>query len=445
MPYTAPTLTEAQTALSQRLNDPDMVRWVPDELTIYLREALRVWNAWTAHWRDQGSFATAAVQPFYDLPTVLPTIRPYTVTNWELIADLQYALLEPAAAGGTWTGTDQFDLTKLTDAIQDKCNAFLRETGAVLTFDAGTPQTLAASGRAALDEAVLIVRRATWKPTATQLDLPLTRADEWAADHYQPTWPVDGADEESYAYSVTAVPPLFLQVIPPPTAEGTLSLVSVNKVATIDPTVSAVIRIPTDWMWVIKYGALSDLLQNDGLALDPARSAYCEQRWQQGIEMAKKMPVVLTARIDDVVTITNGLADLDSYQPLWQLVAGQPLEVGMAGSNLLCTVPPAGSNLYTVTLDVVRNAPVPALPTDILQISADVFDSILDYAQHAALFKEGGGQLQLAQALLDRAASAAGVELAVQQASQPARRPLLRQQRQDEDASPRELEPAPAE
>jgi hypothetical protein len=41
-------------------------------------------------------------------------------------------------------------------------------------------------------------------------------------------------------------------------------------------------------------------------------------------------------------------------------------------------------------------------------------------------------------ALLERAARAAGIELQVQQASQPSRKPLLQQQAQDADAVPRE-------
>mgnify|MGYP001581130618 FL=1 len=75
MSYTAPTLATAQTDLASRLNDPSMVRWLQAELTVYLREALRTWNAWTAHFRDQGSFVTTLAEPFYDLPTEIPTQR----------------------------------------------------------------------------------------------------------------------------------------------------------------------------------------------------------------------------------------------------------------------------------------------------------------------------------------------------------------------------------
>ena len=104
MPYTAPTLTAARTALAERLNDQGMVRWLSAELDTYIREALRTWNAWTLHFRDQGSFVTVASQAFYDLPTEIAALRGHTLTSEDLVTDLQYALLEAPNGlnGGVW-------------------------------------------------------------------------------------------------------------------------------------------------------------------------------------------------------------------------------------------------------------------------------------------------------------------------------------------------------
>src|SRR5262245_58828349 len=205
MPFTTPTLTDMQTALSLRLGDPSMVRWTQNELTTYIYEALRTWNAWTAYWRDQATFNTTMLQAFYDLPTVLPTLRAYTVTNWQLVTDLQYALIEPPAPGGTWTGTEQFDLSVLTTAIRRRRSQFFRETGAVLTRSETTYAAPPASGRVDLDESVLIPRRAAWRPTATQLLQPLLITDEWSANHYQPNnWLTSTLSP--FAYSLTDEP-----------------------------------------------------------------------------------------------------------------------------------------------------------------------------------------------------------------------------------------------
>lgn len=443
MPFTLPTLAQAQTALAARLNDPGMIHWVAGELTVYIREALRWWNAATAHWRDQDDFNTAALTSFYDLGTVIAPLRARTVTNWDLVTDLQYALLEPPAAGGTWTGTDQFNLTVLSTAIQRRRDQFLRDTGAILTNTITPYSPPPASGRIDLDEAVLVVRRAAWEPVASGSTLqPLMRTDEWAGTHFAPAWPQ--STDLPFAYSSSVVPPITLQLIPPPGADGDLDLVSINKGAVVDPLANLTLGIPNDFAWVVKFGALADLLQGDGLALDPARAAYCEARWQEGIELCKRAPVILAARIDGVTCRVGSLADADSYTSTWQIIPGEPSELLLAGQNLLATTPRA-DGVYNIALDVVRNAPVPTIAADILQVGQDFYDSILDYSQHLALFKEGPSQVETATGLIQRAAQSAGVELKIQQASQPSRRPLLRQDQQSAQAAPRELPPVPVE
>src|SRR5262245_22937206 len=214
MPFTQPTLTQAQADLANRLNDQNNVRWVTPELTIYLQEAIRTWNAWTSQYREQGSFATTMLQAFYDLPTELPSLRGYSVTTWDMIASLQYALLEPAAAGGTWTGSDQFSLEQLSMAVQRRRDQFLRETGVVLTRTETVFGVAPVAGRVPLDETVVSIRRAAWRDTATQLLQPLTRTTEWSGMAYQPAWPQ--STEPTNAYSVTVTPPLIFQLIPPP-------------------------------------------------------------------------------------------------------------------------------------------------------------------------------------------------------------------------------------
>ncbi len=434
MPFTQPSLTQAQAALAARLNDPASVRWVLPELTAYIREALRWWNSITSTFRASGAFTLTMAQTFFDLPTVLPALRAYTVTNWELCADLQYALLEPAAAGGTWTGTDQFDLATLNTALQRRRDQFLRETGAVLT-QTTTAYTATANGRYALPEAMTNVRHAKWTPNATALGLPLLRTDEWAANHFRPAW-ISQTTPPRW-FSVSATPPLFLQVMPIPATDGSLFTISISTGAALSFAVSSLLSIPDDWAWVVKFGALADLLQADGLALDAPRAAYCESRWRQGLLLAANSPVVLTGRINSAVVTLPSLADADTFSPLWALLSGIPRQLVLAGQNLVASWPSAGGlGPYTATLDLVQNAPVPAVGADILQISQDVYDSLLDYAQHLALFKEGPGQLDTAMALYQRATAAAGIDSAIQQAAQPSRAPLLNQTNQEQHAQP---------
>ena len=435
MPYTAPTLLQARVALSERLNDQAQVRWVATELDDYIRESIRTWNAWTLQWRDQGTFSTVASQAFYDLPTELPTLRGQTLTSENLVTDIQHALVENPVGlnGGVWAGTDQFDLDQITNAIQRRRDQFLRETGSVLTrtTPASTPP---ASGRIDLDEAVLNVRRAAWTNTATGILYPLLRTDEWAANNYNPPWPQ--STQPPTAYSVSVTPPITLQLIPPASGAGTLDLVSVDTGVSIPTNPSALLGIPNDYVWVLKYGVLADLLSGDGLALDPQRAVYCQARWDQGIAHASESAVVLAGRITDdaaaeVPVRVTSLSDADRYDPTWQRTPGTAKRVLLAGHTLVALLPPPDSTIRTVTLDLVRNAPVPSAPGDVLQISQDIYDTILDLAQHTALFKEGPGQVELAMALLTRVAKAAEIDLKLQQASTPDRSQLIGQTQQD--------------
>jgi hypothetical protein len=195
--------------------------------------------------------------------------------------------------------------------------------------------------------------------------------------------------------------------------------------------VESLLGIPDDFAWVIKYGALAELLHYDGLALDPARAAYCEQRWAMGLAQARATAVLLNVQIDGVPANQAGLSDCDAFSPLWQLVNDVPETVMTAGQNLVGFAPTPGGAIFTVTADVVRNAPVPVVGGDILQVGQDLYDTILDLAQHTALMKQGPGQLELAMALLERAAGDAGIDLGRQQAITPDRTGTFGQQQQD--------------
>jgi hypothetical protein len=72
-----------------------------------------------------------------------------------------------------------------------------------------------------------------------------------------------------------------------------------------------------------------------------------------------------------------------------------------AGLNLIA-IPPPDAGSYSLTATVVENAPVPVLVSDCLQVTQDVFDVILDYAQHLAAFKMGGEEFLVTQPLLQR-------------------------------------------
>ncbi len=172
-------------------------------------------------------------------------------------------------------------------------------------------------------------------------------------------------------------------------ATGTLNLIVVSAGATLDPTIGVSMGVPDDYAWVVKWGALADLLGMSGPAADPLRAQYCEKRWQEGVQIAKEAPTVLDARLNNVPLQISTLYELDTLSPTWQNAPGQPDTVAMAGMNMLVLSPPP-DGVYSMTLDIVQNTPVPALTSTALVLSRDIQDAIIDESQHIAAFKQGG-------------------------------------------------------
>ena len=167
--------------------------------------------------------------------------------------------------------------------------------------------------------------------------------------------------------------------------------------ATLNPLATAgagvLLGVPDDFSPYIKWGALADLLGQDGQARDVARSAYCESRWQEGLQIAKVY--------NSVEQVTNGttqlwiksLEEFDRYNYGWQNTAGTPVQAAMVSWNMLALNPVPNATI-TLTIDLLRNTPLPSADTDFLQIGREEIDALLDYAEHLALFKSAGAEFQ---------------------------------------------------
>lgn len=440
------SFNEAVIELGQRLGDPTFIHWTVPECQRYLVEALRTWNAYTQTQRDRGTFSSVNATPFYDLPTLLVNttgefIRRYNVTDADLVTDMEYSLMEPATPAA-WSGTAMFALADLVDALQKRRNRFLRETACRVTRDV-TAITVAANGRLDLPGDVITVRRAAWV-MANATVVPLTRDDEWGLDHYRRNWQTAGVPSASWptAYSLGVTPPLDMQIAPPPTVDGSLDLIAVRQGAALNSATPVLMGVPDDYAWAIKFGALADLLMGPGPANDPRRAARCEERWNQGVQLATRASVILAAKIGANVVSVYSMNEADKYSRNWQnLPLGAPTKVLTTSLNLvgLTSVP---NGVYTVTLDVVRNMKVPVLLTDCFYAGGNsVLEPILAYAQYLALFKEGPSQFEAAQELLQRFLIAAGATEFLDQAQAPTRGPLFQQQVQDTRMQNRKTEP----
>lgn len=399
MPYTWITRAQFRSALQGRLANTAF--WSTTELDAILTEVLRTWNTLTLYWRDRGTWNTTASTPFYDLATLVTAgdgtkLLGRTTTDRNLVNDMQYALLEPANDWGVssvWAGTDMFNMDDLQSALQRRRNQWLFDTGQVLSF---SKTTYAPTSRIPLDEAVIDVRRAAWITLdgsgneAAVFDLPLT--DEFTLARQFPQWVTTPGTPRVASLSVT--PNIQLQLAPIPNDTGKLHLITVNNGVNLDVTAGVAVGVLQDFTPYLKWGALADLLAKDGPANDVERSRYCEQRYQEGVVLSSIFATVLNCEVNGQAVQSTDVTTLDRQIPGWQGSAtGTPQQVAFAGHNLIALFPvPVGGE--SITMDVVRNAPIPAADGDNLQFGKELLDTMLGECVHIAMFKCGGAEFQ---------------------------------------------------
>ena len=402
MAYTHTTFGQLKAQLATRLFDTTMTFWVDAELDILLREALRTFGLLTGFWRERATFNTDPDVTWYDLPAYAPTQLAPTVTDRDIIQSVQYALLETAAVQTSWTGTEQFTYTDITNALQNRLNQFLSDTGIVVNASTFGWNILIVPGgdlQQELPQSTIDIRRVAWlQNPPTPYYTTLWREDERLFSAGFPLWPGQPQTPPE-SYTIMGPPPLTIRLEPPVSVNGSLDILTVDSVA-LDPAVlPTILGIPDDLTPAIKWGTLADLLGKDGIASDITRSQFCEKRYQQYVQLARLLPVVIHAQFNNTVSATTTipatglipatLQELESSTPNWQNTIGPPEDIILAAPNLI-GFNPRVDDAYSISLDVVRKTPMPTSDSYQIQIGREQLDTIIDYAEHLALFKVGG-------------------------------------------------------
>lgn len=397
MPYTHTTWGQLQAQLSGRLSDSSQVYWVEDEIPLYLTEAIRTFGLTSGFWRDRGTLDSTPGVAFYDINSLLSNssglLLSPTVTDRAIILQLQYALLESTASQSSWSGTEMFTYSDLASAVQNRLNQFMSDTGVVVNRSVSTALSPPIS-RETLAQSTIDVRRAAWLGASPEsYYTTLWREDErllTASDQSWSTTPGTPAN-----YTIMAPPPLQIQLAPPPQSSGQVELLTVDSKDLTPASTVTILGIPDDLTPAVKWGALADLLGMDGIARDLVRSSFCESRYQQYVQLARLLPIIIHAEINGQPLIPSTLQEMDASTPNWQNVTSSltnpVVDLILAAPNLiaLSAVP---STPTSVTLDVVRRTPIPVTSGAYIQIGREQLDMILDYAENLALFKVGGAE-----------------------------------------------------
>jgi hypothetical protein len=430
LPYAYISFLQFRQALSRRLYDPSMVFWTDAELGIYATEALRTWNALTGYWRGDFTSPSAILTTWYDIPSLANTLRPYTVPDQSLYATILYHLLEPP----TGVVSAQFSNDDIVQAVQRRRDELLSISSCTQTV-----RTVGAvAGRITLPDTVIDVRRMAYLPTqsvltgkgygtgrygfgiygrsaAARIDIPrpsvLWPEDTFAEQSYDALYTLNPAGTPGLpsTYLLTTQPPLSFDTNCPPAFGGSYELLTVEAGVPLSFAGTATpFLIPDDWTPALKWGALADLFARESNAQDPLRAAYCEQRYRQLAAILRdSAPALLAMRVNNVPAQVSSVRGTDLYNTSWQGAdPGVPQSVSYAGMNLFALNPPADSGVngvpYDLTVTVVENAPVPTLDADLVQVSREDLDALLDYCVHIAMLKAGGADFMATMPLYKR-------------------------------------------
>lgn len=395
MAYSFATLQNALDALDARLYDTAIgvpyQFWTQAELTGYIRESLRTFNALAQFWRAEMTFNLVPGNWWYDLATVGGSIVPYTVDESEIISVIENHLLEPPNITYplVWAGSTQFQFSDILSALQRREDDTLGTTACVITRSL---ITAALTPRTTLTDSVIDIRRVSWLPSGPGYsNRPLNQSDLYAERAFNPGYTTSSVAPNSYMQN--AEPPISFDVDSVPPVAGQYDLLTVNSGPAWSAASDALMNMPDDWTWVVKWGALADLLSRESPAKDTTRAEYCRKRYEEGLALLENAPLVLAARFGNVPAAVDSLDSADKFNPGWQDQApGVPSSMYNARNMVAVAPAPDGNLVYSATISVCQNCPVPSTPGDFIQIAKDCYDSILDIAQHLAAFKMGGDE-----------------------------------------------------
>ena len=411
------TLSTVQAYLADRLYDTTNQFWSLDELNLYINEALQTWNALTNFWRGDFLFNTQQAVTWYDLTdtTNLPnTLRSYNTTFSSLTTIINYHLLEPP----TGSVSKQINSSAITSGITLRSNELLSDTACTVN-PLYTPAT---ARRILLPNALFDVRRVAYLPamttgkgygsgsynigpygvsrkTGTAQNTVLWREDTYGEQAFNTQYTTAAPGLPS-TFLMSTQPPVSFDTDCPPGYGGQYEVLYTQALGS-----ATTIPVPDDWTHVIKWGALAYILSTESNAKDTARAQYCDQRYKLGIKLLQGAAALLAMRINNEYLQIDSVTSGDQYNAQWQAQStGRPKGVYQSGLNLFA-FSPVPWDTYSAMATVVQNAPLPdgANPdTSYVQVSQEVLDVILDYAQHIASFKMGGAEFVSTMPLFQR-------------------------------------------
>ena len=393
MAYGWLTWSEAQVELSSRLSDTSQQFTTAAEVQLYLALAMRIWNCLTGFWVVEYPMTlTPPLASNWQQANGTGSPRQQSQTDVSLFTLIEYMLLE-APTGGTWTGTPQFNIDMLAQAVQGRRDEAL-QIGASNMVEINLP-IAANANRVTLPDNALDVRRVRFIP-ATGSPVTLERGDAESFRTFTPAYLQSNLPP--LRYDVISGPPLALTLDSSVPVPGALETLIMQAEAVPAPPGATALGIPDDYVWVPLFGALDDLLSSQEESLDAVRAQYCSERYSEGLELLRKAPWLLEARVNGVAVAVASAIAADRFNVNWQMNAAAFPQLVTPGTDLYA-VAPTPTVPTSVILVVVGNSPIPTSGSQEIQVPRDVMDAILDESEHLACFKKGGSEFEASMSL----------------------------------------------
>ena len=438
--------------LAAPLTDPPTSLWSATEGKNYIFRALQIFNVLTNTWRTDFTFNSPNL--WNSLGSLAGSPRLRTATDIESYKMLEWYLLEPPS-GGAWTGTNQFSISDLSNALQSRRNEVLQisacndvllqnlpltpntrrtflpdttldcirvrylalDTSPAATGVSGANSiTVSSSTNIAAGQLVSGTGIALWATvtsvsgTTVTLSLPNTAAVSGVINFYTPndlyrddTVALEWYESPLYqlpsgtpqTFQLSSEPPLSFDVDITPNQPGVYEALVSQSGTPFAPPAATLLGIPDDFAYLLEYAALSDLLGRESEAKDTQRSAYFAKRYLDGLQVMQKTPWIMLGSVNGVACSVDSLSDLDQYDVGWD---STPSDFGpvivIAGVDTFAS--PVGSSIGITCLG---NAPLLDSSGTYLQISRDQWDQVLNEAQFLASVKLGGAEFMAATEL----------------------------------------------
>jgi hypothetical protein len=418
------TMTQAVTQLGQRLNvvPSSTTLWTPAELQIYITTALRQFNSLTWTWRADFQY-NDPVNLWNSLGSLPDSPRLRTLLDTDAYTEMQYMLLEPPT-GQTWTGTNQFSISVMSQALQRRRDEIIQLTNCNQSLMAGIP-LVPNTIRTELPDTVIDVERVRYLAAPYPaigygqggygqfgygglfypFPITLYRDDTVGNEFYEaPLYQLQPGTPQTF--SLSSEPPLSWQVDVPPNQPGTYEAIVLQSGAPFNPPTPTLLGIPDDFVFVLEFGALADLLGQESESTDHERADYCMKRYQEGLELMLKTPWIGLGKVNGVAVSIDSIYAMDQYSVDWDNNPSGFGPVIVAGGVDNVAAPVAQG----IGCTVLGNAPILDSTNTWVQISRPMADTMFDLAQARAMFKVAGAEWKAALEIEKRALQACEAE-----------------------------------